>query len=57
MQKLLAALFAALLMLGGAACTVDADDDEGGTEVEVEGEGEEGTTDGGGESEPVEAVS
>lgn len=36
MQKLLAALFAALMMLGGAACTVDADDDGDGANVEVE---------------------
>ena len=52
MQKLLAALFAALLMLGGVACTVDADDDEG-TEAEVEVEEEPVEV----EEEPVEGES
>ena len=39
-KKLLALLFAGLLMLGGAACTVDADDDADGGTVEVEEGGE-----------------
>lgn len=38
-KKLLALLFAGLLALGGAACTVDADDDANGT-VEVEDDAE-----------------
>jgi len=60
LQKLLAALFAALLMFGGVACAVDADDDGEGTEVEVEDDDEGSTTDDGGttdESEPVEVES
>ena len=53
MQKLLAALFAALLMLGGVACTVDADDEDG-TEAEVEVDAEEEVEV---EEEPVEGES
>ena len=54
MQKLLAALFAALLMFGGVACTVDADDEGDGTDVQVEEETEVEVED---EEEPVEEES